>query len=103
MDAQGVGEVVMARVEELNALDPAMFEALNAAIAQLQRAPGLRVLMLHAEGRAFCAGLDMATFAATGGGNRHVRDPPPRTHGGANAFQHVAWVLAPAARAGAAV
>ena len=91
VDAQGVGEVVLVRADKMNALDPPMFDALNAAIAQLQQTPGLRSVVLHAEGRAFCAGLDMASFAAMGSGEGSVRDLLPRTHGDANAFQHVAW------------
>jgi enoyl-CoA hydratase/carnithine racemase len=49
-------------------LGPAMFDALHAAIARLQQTPGLRAVALHARGSAFCAGLDMASFAAMGRG-----------------------------------
>ena len=83
----GVADVRLARPDKLNALDPAMFEAIAAAIAQLQVAPGLRAVVLSGEGRAFCAGLDMGSMAKGGSGI----DISVRTHGDANLFQHVAW------------
>ena len=83
----GVADVRLARPEKLNALDPAMFEGIAAAIAQLQATAGLRVVVLSGEGRAFCAGLDMASMANAGSGV----DIHARTHGDANLFQHVAW------------
>lgn len=83
----GVAEVRLARPDKLNALDPAMFESIAKAIAQLQAAPGLRAVVLSGEGRAFCAGLDMQSMAGVGSGI----DIAARTHGDANLFQHVAW------------
>jgi enoyl-CoA hydratase/carnithine racemase len=86
----GVAEVALARADKMNALDPAMFEAINATIARLGTTPGLRAVVLHGEGRAFCAGLDMASFSTLGEGPA-ARDLAARTHGEANAFQQVAW------------
>ncbi|GAP36776.1 crotonase/enoyl-CoA hydratase family protein [Piscinibacter sakaiensis] len=100
IDAQGVAEVVLARPAKMNALDPAMFAAIHATIARLGATPGLRAVVLHGEGRAFCAGLDMASFARmTEPGGLPPAEagvPPPsdllqRTHGLANAYQQVAW------------
>lgn len=88
--AHGVAEVALTRGDKMNALDPAMFEALNATIAQLAQAPALRAVVLHGEGRAFCAGLDMASFAALGERRSDVNALGPRTHGIANAPQHIA-------------
>lgn len=85
----GVADVRLARPDKLNALDPAMFEGIAGAIAQLQAAPGLRAVVLSGEGRAFCAGLDMGSMASGGSG----LDIQTRTHGDANLFQHVAWGL----------
>lgn len=84
---QGIAEVRLARPDKLNALDPAMFAALRDAIDRLGATPGLRAVVLSGEGRGFCAGLDMASMAEVGAGI----DPDARTHGIANAFQHVAW------------
>lgn len=84
----GVADVRLNRADKLNALDPAMFQAIAATIAKLERQPGLRAVVLSGEGRAFCAGLDMASMAsAADGGN----DLMTRTHGQANLYQHVAW------------
>jgi len=83
----GVADVRLARPDKLNALDPAMFEGIAAAIAQLQGTPGLRAVVLSGEGRAFCAGLDMGSMASGGSGI----DINARTHGDANLFQHVSW------------
>ena len=92
IDEQGIADVCLVRADKMNALDAAMFDALNAAIARLAREPRLRAVVLHGEGRAFCAGLDVSRFekisSGTDGGVRELR---PRTHGLANAPQHVAW------------
>ncbi len=83
----GVADVRLARPDKLNALDPAMFAGIIAAIGRLETEPGLRAVVLSGEGRGFCAGLDMASMAAGGSGV----DLTERTHGIANDFQQVAW------------
>ena len=60
--ADGVAEVAMVRADKMNALDAAMFRALQDAIAQLRADGSVRAVVLHGEGRAFCAGLDKARF-----------------------------------------
>ena len=52
----GVAEVRLARPDKLNALDPAMFAAIIAAIARLEGEAGIRAVVLSGEGRGFCAG-----------------------------------------------
>jgi enoyl-CoA hydratase/carnithine racemase len=85
----GVADVRLNRPDKLNALDPAMFEGIERAIAELRDMPGLRAVVLSGEGRAFCAGLDMASMASGGASaGKNLKD---RTHGPANIFQHVAW------------
>ncbi|WP_066801444.1 crotonase/enoyl-CoA hydratase family protein [Sphingomonas soli] len=83
----GVADVRLTRGDKMNALDPAMFAGIIDAIGQLQAMPGLRAVVLSGEGRAFCAGLDMASMASAGSGV----DLKTRTHGLANDFQQVAW------------
>ena len=83
----GVADVRLNRADKMNALDPAMFDGIVAAIERLRTMPGLRAVVLSGEGRAFCAGLDMASMAAGGSGN----DLSARAHGPANVPQHVAW------------
>ncbi len=92
--ADGVAEVRLDRPDKLNALDPAMFEAVVEAGERLRRAPGLRAVVLHGAGRGFCAGLDMASFAAMASGRREGAPAKlaARTHGAANAFQEAAFV-----------
>ncbi|WP_395702284.1 crotonase/enoyl-CoA hydratase family protein [Aquabacterium sp.] len=91
LDASGVAEVCLARPDKMNALDFAMFDGIAAAIDRLKAEARLRAVVLHGEGRAFCAGLDMGRMSkiadqATGG----FRDLRPRTHGLANSAQYVA-------------
>lgn len=83
----GIADVRLARPEKMNALDPAMFDALSAMIARLATEPGLRVVVLSGEGKAFCAGLDMASLQ----GGLEAVDIHARSHGLANRFQDVAW------------
>ncbi len=85
--ADGVADVRLTRGDRLNALDPAMFAGIADAIARLERAAGLRAVVLSGEGRAFCAGLDMASMADGG----EAPDLIARSHGEANPFQQVAW------------
>ena len=90
IDDNGVADVALVRSDKMNALDAEMFAALADAIDRLKAEPKLRVVVLHGEGKAFCAGLDMGRMAKmnTGepGGTRDLR---PRTHGIANSSQYV--------------
>jgi enoyl-CoA hydratase/carnithine racemase len=69
--ADGVADVRLNRPDKLNALDPAMFAGIVEAGEALKRDPSVRVVVLSGEGRGFCAGLDLSSFAAMadGGGN----------------------------------
>jgi len=84
----GVAQVRLARPDKLNALDAAMFDALVDAGQFLRETSGLRAVVLAGEGRAFCAGLDLASFS--GGSAIRPADIPQRTHGIANIYQKVA-------------
>lgn len=57
-----VARIVFDRPGALNAIDLATAEAFEAAVAQVLAAPGLRVLVLSGQGRAFMAGGDLAAF-----------------------------------------
>lgn len=59
-----VADVRLNRPEKLNALDLAMFEGLIDAGRRLAEDPSVRCVVLSGEGRAFCAGLDFASFMA---------------------------------------
>ena len=91
IDAQGVAEVSLVRADKMNALDQPMFDALAATIVRLKTEPGLRVVVLHGLGKAFCAGLDTGRMARIGAGqDGGVRDLRARTHGLANSAQFIA-------------
>lgn len=85
--ADGVADVRLTRADKMNALDTAMFASISATITALETLPGLRCVVLSGEGRAFCAGLDLSAMANGGSGT----DLATRSHGLANAVQHVAW------------
>ena len=57
-----VATVRMSRAEKRNALDAAMFEALIRTGERVNADPGIRAVVLHGDGKAFCAGLDFASF-----------------------------------------
>lgn len=63
-----------------NALTPAMYEALAAALGTLDDAAAPRVALLLAAGESFCAGNDLGDFAerAAGGGAALSADSPQR-------------------------
>jgi enoyl-CoA hydratase/carnithine racemase len=89
----GIADVRLIRADKMNALDPAMWSGIAEAIDALKAMPGLRVVVLSGEGRAFCAGLDLASM-------QNERDPGAssaggglgeRTRGIANSAQYAAW------------
>ncbi len=86
--AGGVADVRMARGDKLNALDTAMMDGLIAAGAVLHAMPRLRAVVLHGEGRGFCAGLDLVSMGDPV--SLATIDLMARSHGNANRFQQVA-------------
>jgi enoyl-CoA hydratase/carnithine racemase len=86
--AQGIADVRLNRPDKMNALDAAMFEALVATGRRLAEQRGLRAVVLSGEGRAFCAGLDVASFL--GGGGRSLFERSPESP--ANFAQRAAWI-----------
>ena len=69
----GVAEVRLNRPEKLNALDPAMFEGIVDTGRALAADRSLRAVVLCGEGRAFCAGLDFASFMGLSSSDRASR------------------------------
>lgn len=70
--ADGVADVRLDRPDKLNGLDRAMFEALVATGARLAADRSLRAVVLSGNGRAFCAGLDFASFSAEAAAGRPI-------------------------------
>lgn len=88
LEGDGVAQVRLVRADKMNALDPAMFAALLEVGHALYDMPGLRCVVLSGEGRAFCAGLDLASMGDPG--RRREVPLTERTQGNANDPQQVA-------------
>jgi len=58
-DARGVARLTLARADSHNALNATMIQELSAATARLAAEASVRVVILAAEGKSFCAGGDM--------------------------------------------
>jgi enoyl-CoA hydratase/carnithine racemase len=84
--ADQIADVRLTRADKMNALDPAMFTAIGEAIDSLAERVDVRCVVLSGEGRAFCAGLDMASMAGGGSGMARVRNDQ-----GSIPPQHVTW------------
>ena len=65
--ADHVATVTLTRAEKHNALDGAMFLGILDAARQAAETPGVRVVVLHGEGKSFCSGLDVASFMSGDG------------------------------------
>ncbi|HSZ75292.1 MAG TPA: crotonase/enoyl-CoA hydratase family protein [Rhizomicrobium sp.] len=89
----GVADVRLVRTDKMNALDLAMFHALIETGEMLKRDVAIRAVVISGEGRAFCAGLDMMSFAqmADAKGNR-TADLAAREFGIANRAQQAVFV-----------
>jgi enoyl-CoA hydratase/carnithine racemase len=91
----GVADVRLNRPEKMNALDPAMFQALIATGKELAADHSLRAVVLSGEGRAFSAGLDFMSFLAMTGSEQeglplNIFEPGPDSP--ANFAQQPAYV-----------
>lgn len=82
----GIADVRLARADKMNAIDPAMFEGIGAAIDALADRADVRCVVLSGEGRGFCAGLDMASMARGVSGTSQERNAQ-----GSILPQHVTW------------
>jgi enoyl-CoA hydratase/carnithine racemase len=94
--ADGIAEVALNRPEKLNAMDEAMFDALSQVGRDLAADEGLRAVILHGQGRGFCAGIDTALLMSFAGRIDALRDEivTPLTDAAANRFQHPCTVWA---------
>jgi enoyl-CoA hydratase/carnithine racemase len=90
---RGVADVRLNRAEKLNALDRAMFDALIETGKALMTDRTLRAVVLSGEGRAFCAGLDFASFMAMSDANSNGASLMERPEDSpANHAQRAAWI-----------
>lgn len=58
-----IADVRLSRPDKLNALNMAMFKAIGEAAEAVMRDRSVRVVVLSGEGKAFCSGLDLSSFA----------------------------------------
>lgn len=64
----GIATLWLDRPDKLNALDRALWRSLPEAVAELDRDPDVRVIVLAGKGKAFCAGIDLIDHAPGLGG-----------------------------------
>ncbi len=69
LDDDGVLRIELARPAAQNSLDPPMAEAFAASVARTAE-PGVRAVLITAQGKNFCVGGDIRAFAAMGDGIR---------------------------------
>lgn len=89
--ADHIARVTLTRPDKMNAVDPAMAEAIVAAGQDLVGRADVRAVVLAGEGKGFCAGLDVMGFAQLAAGDPEAMIMP-RSHDDANIFQEVALV-----------
>lgn len=64
--AEGYAVLTLNRPQAMNSLSRELLGEIAAAIDELERDPGIRVLILTGAGRAFCAGLDLKEISEIG-------------------------------------
>jgi len=82
--ADGVRSIVLCRAGEYNTINPALRDELARAIDEADADPGVRVILLRAEGPAFCAGygLDWSTAAQAASESHPSEGAPVSAAGG---------------------
>jgi len=86
-----VAHVTLNRGAKMNAVDNDMAVGIVEAGEALIGRDDIRAVVLSGNGAAFCAGLDVMSFAVLAGQDPHARIMP-RSHGKSNLFQRVAMV-----------
>ncbi len=71
-----IGRITLNRPEVLNAIDDDLPGELSAAVAMADADSGVHVMVLSGNGPAFCAGYDLAHYAAGSGANQAVQEMP---------------------------
>jgi len=76
-----IARVTLARPAQFNALSSALLAQLSNALRQIAADASVRVVVIAAEGKAFCAGHDLQEMLAMAGETRPPRqsDPSPQT------------------------
>ena len=63
-ESQGVAHVQLSRGEKLNTMIPEFWSELPAIVDEISDSGRARVIVLSAQGRHFCAGMDLSVFAS---------------------------------------
>ena len=71
-----IGRITLNRPEVMNAIDDDLPRELAAAVAEADHDRDVHVMVLSGAGKAFCAGYDLAHYAAGNGPNKVVQDMP---------------------------
>lgn len=71
-----IGRITLNRPDVLNAIDDEVPVLLSGAVAAANRDPEIHVIVLAGNGRAFCAGYDLAYYAEGGGESPVTQDMP---------------------------
>jgi len=87
-----IAYVSLNRAEKMNALDEDMLQAIITTGEELDKNKTVRAVVLSGEGKAFCAGIDVANFSFDPDTPSLVEGLELRSHGITNKYQHVAWV-----------
>ncbi len=87
-----IAYVRLSRPEKRNALDMEMLEAISATGLELAARKDIRAIVLHGEGQAFSAGLDLMAMPKLMQYVQEAGGIMKRSHGVSNLFQHVTMV-----------
>lgn len=68
LESNGIARIRLNRPDAANGMDVSLLQALHAAILRVHGEPAARAVILSGEGRNFCAGGDVKTFASKGAG-----------------------------------
>ena len=85
-----IAHIRLTRADKMNAMDPPMIEAIVAA-GQEVSGSDVRAVVISGDGRGFCAGLDVASFATLAKADP-AKAVMPRTHGKTNLYQEVSMI-----------
>jgi enoyl-CoA hydratase/carnithine racemase len=85
----GIATVTLARADKYNGLDWDMLQGLVGAAKSIHKDRSVRAVILHGEGKAFCAGLDFGSFTKQPA--RALRAFVKLRPGSTNLFQEACW------------
>ena len=71
-----IGRITLNRPDVMNAIDDEVPDQLEAAVKAAEADPKVHVVILAGNGKAFCAGYDLAHYSSSEGPNRAVQEMP---------------------------